>query len=88
MSDAADHARRRARHLRSIAVRIEQSPVMWLEQFAGDDTWAGRRPLLCRATLQANLAQLHRSADELRWQAYVFEQRAVQLDAIAAVANF
>ncbi len=84
---AADHARRRAHHLRSIAVRIEHSPVMWLEQFAGDDTWAGGRPLLCRSTLQANLAQLHRSVDGLRWQAYLFEQRARQLDAVAALAH-
>lgn len=87
MSHAADLARRRARRLRSIAVRIEHSPVMRLEQFAGDDTWTGPSPELCQSTLRTNLAQLHRAADELRWQAWLFEQRANALDLASALAG-
>lgn len=79
--------RRRAHDLRSTASRIERSPAMWLEQFAGDDTWTGRRPLLCLTTLQTNLAQLHRAADGLRWQAHLFERRAAELELAVAAAG-
>ncbi len=56
---------------------------MRLERYADDDTWRGTRPALCRATLVANQHQLHAAADELRWHAHCFVQRAEELDAIA-----
>ncbi|NND76504.1 MAG: hypothetical protein HKN44_16020 [Ilumatobacter sp.] len=83
---AADHYRRRARRLRSLALRIEHSFAMQLDSFAGDDTWRGRRPGLCRTTLRSNQRQLHHAADQLRWQAFLFDRRADQLDAAAALA--
>lgn len=79
----ADQLRRRARHLRHLAARIEQLPVMQLERWADDDTWRGPRPLLCRNTLQRNQHQLHAAADDLRSRAWQFELEADHLDAVA-----
>ena len=84
LTHAAD-LRRRARRLRALATRIEQLPVMRLERFAGDDTWIGARPLLCRNLLLANQSQLHHEADQLRWQGYLFERRAAELETLAAI---
>jgi cell division inhibitor SulA len=80
----AEQLRRRAAELRALAEAIETSPVMHLEHLAGDDTWRGGRPTLCRTLLATNLHQLHQAADDLRWQAWLFEQRAVELEVIAA----
>ena|GEM_PF-698838 len=79
----ADQLRRRAAELRALATTIEAGPVMRLEQLAGDDTWRGLRPTLCRTLLATNVHQLHQAADDLRWQAWLFEQRADELDVIA-----
>lgn len=57
---------------------------MHLERLAGEDTWRGPRPRLCRELLRRNLAQLHRAADDLRWHAYLLEQQAAACDALAA----
>lgn len=81
-ADAID-LRRRARRLRDLASRIEGSPALSLERAAGDDTWRGHRPTLCVALLHSNQAQLHREVEQLRWQAYLFERRAAELDAAA-----
>lgn len=79
----ADQLRRRAGELRTLATTIEGGPVMRLEQLAGDSTWRGVRPTLCRTLLTTNVQQLHRAADDLRWQAWLFDQRADELDVIA-----
>jgi len=80
----AVHLRERARRLRQLAHLIEATPAMRLEGLAGDDTWRGARPRLCRDLLERNLAQLHRAADDLRWHAYLLDQRAVAADALPA----
>lgn len=77
--------RRRAQRLRHLASRIEASVVMSLERHAGNDTWRGRRPLLCLNLLRHNQAQLHAEVDGLRWQAFLFDQRAARLDQAAAL---
>lgn len=80
-TNAAD-LRERARRLRQLACLIESTPAMRLDLLAGDDTWRGPRPRLCRDLLERNLAQLHRAADDLRWHAYLLDQRAVAADAL------
>jgi hypothetical protein len=80
----ANHLRQRAQHLRELANSIESLAVMGLEGHAGDDTWRGPRPMLCRSTLGSNQRQLHAAADDLRFHARRFEQHAAELDAVAA----
>lgn len=80
-STEATALRRRAHALRAVAGQVEQSPVMTLERHAGDDTWRGRRPELCRTMLIANQAQLHREVEALRWQAYLLDQLASDIEA-------
>jgi hypothetical protein len=77
--------RRRAQRLRQLASSIETSLVMSLERHARTDTWRGRRPMLCVNLLRHNQAQLHAEVDGLRWQAYLFDQRAARLDLAAAL---
>ena len=76
----ATRLRQRARHLRELATAMETSPVMNLDHHADDDTWRGRKPALCRAILAANQQQLHAAAEDLRWQAYLFEQQALEIE--------
>lgn len=73
--------RARARHLRHLARTIETTPAMYLDHLAGDETWRGPRPRLCRDLLERNLAQLHRAVDDLRWHAYLLERRAQAAEA-------
>jgi len=56
---------------------------MRLDRYGDIDTWRGPRPELCRATLAANQQQLHGAADDLRAQAYRFEQHAAELEVVA-----
>ena len=77
--------RLRAQRLHQLASRIEASLVMSLERHAGTNTWRGRRPLLCVNLQRHNQAQLHAEVDGLRWQAYLFDQRAARLDLAAAL---
>ena len=83
MSADSNRLRQRAIHRRELAAAIEESPVMRLDRHGDVDTWRGRRPDLCRATLTANQQQLYAAADLLRWHAYRFEQQADALDAVA-----
>lgn len=80
----AHQLRQRARNLRALAEAIEASPVMRLDRYADVDTWRGQRPALCATTLATNQHQLHAAADDLREHAFRFEQRASELDALAA----
>ena len=79
---AAAELRARAHRLRRLAVDIEATPAMRLERFAGDETWRGSRPHLCLDLLRRNLAQLHRAADDLRWRAYLLEERAAACETV------
>ena len=79
-ADPADELRRRARQLRQLAQAIESSPVMTLDVGAGEDTWVGARPHWCVSRLRRDQQRLHVAADDLRWTALRFEQRAAELD--------
>jgi len=72
--------RQRARHLRGLATAIEASPAMQLGLHADDDTWRGRKPALCRGILASNQHQLHAAVKDLRGQAYLFEQQAIEIE--------
>jgi hypothetical protein len=88
MSDPrATQLRHRARHLRELATAIEQTAALGLDGAAGEDTWRGQRPLLCTNLLATNQRQAHDAIDGLRWQAYLFEQQAAQLDAAHALGR-
>ena len=75
-----DQLRARARTLRALATRIECTPAMSLDRYAGDDTWRTPRADLARSILRANQAQLHHAVDDLRWAAYQLELRAVDVE--------
>jgi hypothetical protein len=79
----ATQLRQRARHLRDLASSIEAMPAMRLDRHADDDTWRGRRPLLCRTLLATNQHQLHSAADDLRRVALRLDQQAEEFDAVA-----
>lgn len=79
----AGQLHQRARHLRNLAGAIESSPVLSLNHHADEDTWRGRKPALCRAVLATNQQQLHAAAEDLRWQAYLFDQQARQIEIMA-----
>ncbi|TVR26552.1 MAG: hypothetical protein EA389_05195 [Ilumatobacter sp.] len=75
-----DHLRRRARTLRTLATTIESTPAMALDAHAGSDTWRTPRADLCRWILSTNQAQVHRAAEELRWDAHRLERRAAEIE--------
>jgi|TARA_R110002110_G_scaffold75033_1_gene198418 hypothetical protein len=77
--------RRRAQRLRHLASRIDASLVMTLERHAGNNTWRGRRPLLCVNLLRHDQSQLAAEVEGLRWQAYLFDQQAARLDQAAVL---
>jgi hypothetical protein len=79
----ATQLRQRAQHLRDLADSIEAMPAMRLDRHADDDTWRGRRPLLCRTLLATNQHQLHGASDDLRRVALRLDQQAQELDALA-----
>jgi hypothetical protein len=81
----AAELRRRARHLLELASAIESSTAYGLLDGAGDDTWRGGRPVLCRNLLSTNGARARQAIDDLRWQAWSCQQRARQLDLLAAL---
>ena len=86
MTDArATQLRHRAQHLRALAITIEQTVALHLDADAGEDTWRGPRPLLCTNLLATNRRQAHDAVDDLRWQAYLFEQQAAALEAAHAL---
>lgn len=84
-SARATQLRRRAGELRDFADQIERSPVMRLDRYGEEDTWRGVRPTLCRTTLATNQQQLLAAADDLRWTAYRFVQRAEEIESVARV---
>ncbi len=83
----ADQLRVRARHLAHLAATIDTTPALRLHEGAHEDTWRGRRPLLCGNLLATNRRQAAEASLELRLQAFLMEQRAQQLDATAALES-
>jgi hypothetical protein len=81
----ADHLRHRARHLLHLADAIDSTPALRLHECAREDTWRGRRPLLCENLLATNRRQAAEAILELRLQAFLMEQRARQLELAAAL---
>ncbi|CAN5552364.1 hypothetical protein BH23ACT3_BH23ACT3_03680 [soil metagenome] len=73
--------RQRAQTLRTLARTIESNPAMSLEAHAGPDTWRTPRADLCRWILSTNQAQIHRAADDLRWNAHRLERLAAEIEA-------
>jgi hypothetical protein len=78
------HLRSRARHLRALAVQLEQCEAMSLERAAGPDTWHGPRPDACVRTLVALQAQLHQAIDDVRMLAHRLDAGAADLERAAA----
>lgn len=76
--------RRRARALRQLATQLESTPAMSLDSHAGHETWQTPRAELCRWILGSNQSQVHRAADELRWNAHRLEVRATEAEIAAA----
>jgi hypothetical protein len=76
----AEALRARARHLLELATAIEGTAAFTLLDGAGDDTWRGGRPLLCRNLLSSNRARAGHAVDELRWHAWSLQHQARQLD--------
>jgi hypothetical protein len=81
----AQTLRHRARGLRHLAIEIERSPVLSLHQHADAATWRGTHPQFCVNLLRTHQARLHHDADDLRWQAYLLEQRALEAERLAAL---
>lgn len=75
--------RRRADHLRSLALRIEHTPAMSIEHHADVDTWFGPRPEACRTSIATAQQAARSAAAELRSAAWRFDQHAVALEAAA-----
>ena len=65
----ADEYRRRAAGLRRLAARLDDSPLLVLHRWAGEDTWSSPRVDDCRAQLASDQTRIRAAADELRWEA-------------------
>ena len=72
--------RARAQRLRALAVELERTPGMALEQFAGVDTWRSPRAETCCHLLAADQTRILHAADDLRWTALQIERRANDVD--------
>lgn len=75
----AQTLRERASRLRHLADEIERSSVFALHQHANDETWRGTRPQFCVNMLRRHQARLLHDATDLRWQANLFDQLAVEV---------
>lgn len=82
----AARLRRRAQSLRDLADRIGRTPALDLGRHAGDETWRGPGPALCRAVLAANAAQLRNAATALHRHALSLDHEAARLEAAARAA--
>jgi len=79
--------RRRAAALRQLAARLDDTPLLTLHRWAGEDTWSSPRVEACRTQLGIDQARIRAAADELRGHAWRFERQAEVLDAAAALAT-
>jgi hypothetical protein len=82
-----DEYRRRAGGLRRLATRLDDSPLLVLHRWAGEDTWSSPRVEDCRAQLASDQIRIRAAADELRIEARRLERRAEVLEASLAVAK-
>ena len=82
----ADEYRRRAAALRRMAAQLDDTPLLTLHRWAGDDTWTSPRVAACRDQLAGDQAGIRTAADDLRGHAWRFERRAETLEAAAALA--
>ncbi len=82
-----DEYRRRAAGLRRMATRLDESPLLVLHRWAGDDTWSSPRVEECRAQLASDQIRVRAAADELRIEARHLERRAEVLEASLAAAT-
>jgi hypothetical protein len=81
----ADEYRRRATELRRLANHLENTPLLSLHQWAGDDTWSSPGADECRDLLTADQSRVRRAVGDLRHQAWWYDRQAEHLDAEAAV---
>ena len=72
--------RARAQRLRALAVELERTPAMALEQIAGADTWRSPRADACCHHLVADQARILHVADDLRWTALQLERCAIDIE--------
>ena len=79
--------RARADELRAVATRIEASRAMTLHDLAGEDTWSGPGPELCRRLLSGNQRQLRLAAEELRRRSAMLDQHATDLEVEALLRS-
>ena len=82
----AAECRRRAAELRTLAERLDDSPVLTLHRWAGPETWTSPRVEQCRAQLEVDQARIRDAADQLRSEAWRLERRAEDLEAAATLA--
>jgi hypothetical protein len=69
-----------------MAAQLDDTPLLTLHRWAGDDTWTSPRVAACRDQLAGDQARLRSAADDLRDHGWRFERRAEALDAAAALA--
>ncbi len=72
--------RQRATHLRDLAALIERTSVMALGDVADPEVWSTKRAQLCDVMLARNVQQLYQAAEDLRYTAYRFRQRADEME--------
>ncbi len=82
-----DEYRRRAAGLRRMATRLDETPLLVLHHWAGEDTWSSPRVEDCRAELASDQIRIRAAADELRIEARRLECRAEVLEASLAAAT-
>ena len=82
----AAELRRRAVALRRMAGRLDDTPLLALHRWAGDDTWGSPHVEACRERLARDQARLCVAADELRFQAWRLDRQAEMLESVAALA--
>ena len=67
--------------------RLDESPLLVLHHWAGEDTWSSPRVEECRAELASDQIRIRAAADELRIEARRLECRAEVLEASLAAAT-
>jgi hypothetical protein len=76
----ASTMRARAQRLRALAVELERTPGMTLEQIAGVDTWRTPRAEACFHLLVVDQTRILHAADDLRWTALQLERGATDVE--------
>ena len=76
-----------ADELRALAARLEAAQAMTLHLDAGDATWRGPGPELCRRLLAGNQYQLRLAAEELRRRGGILDRRATEVEVEALLRS-